>query len=118
MKFIPLQPGADAPAGLSSEYKAARRIGKLALGELHLFFRAGLRTYYVPYRDVRRCFRRVQRISAPGRGRNDLEIENLVICGDAGELAQIQLPGANAAKELMQELEHLIPEAEFGKPVA
>jgi hypothetical protein len=49
-------------------------------------------------------------------GKGDLEVENLVICGDKGELAQIQLPGTRAAKVLMEELENLIPEAEFGRP--
>ena len=119
MKFYPLVPGAEQPAGLASEYKAARVIGKVRLGELRLFLRAGLRVYYIPYAEVRRCFRRVQLIPAKMCcGRGDFEVENLVVCGDAGELIQVQLPGAKAAKILMKELEERIPEAEFGKPPA
>ena len=119
MKFYPLVSGTEQPADLASEYKAAREIGRIRMGELRLFLRAGFRTYYIPYSDVRRCFRRVQLIPAKMCcGRGDLEVENLVVCGDAGELIQVQLPGTKAAKILMKELEERIPEAEFGKPAA
>ena len=119
MKFYPLVSGTEQPAGLDAEYRTAREIGRIRMGELRLFLRAGLKVYYIPYADVRRCFRRVQLIPAKMCcGRGDLEVENLVVCGDAGELIQVQLPGTKAAKILMKELEERIPEAEFGKPAA
>ena len=117
MKFHPLVTVVNDRNSLESEYRAAREIGKVRLGELRLFFRSGLKIYYIPYKDVRRCFRRVQVIPARRRfGRGDFQLENLVICGGEGELAQVQLPGTKAAKQLMEELEERIPEAEFGKP--
>ena len=117
MRFFSLTGGAAADrAALTSEYKTAHGFGSVRLGELHLFFRAGLRTYFIPYRDVHRCFRRVQLIPAGRKGSNDLRLQNLVICGAQGELAQVQLPGESAAKTLMTELQARIPEAEFGKP--
>jgi hypothetical protein len=119
MKFYPLeenQPQADT-AALVSEYAAAREVGKLRLGELRLYFRTGRKVYYIPYANVRRCFRRVMLVPAKlCCGKGDLEVENLVICGDSGELAQVQLPGTRAAKVLMDELQKRIPEAEFGRP--
>ncbi|MCD7769361.1 MAG: hypothetical protein LUH36_04500 [Oscillospiraceae bacterium] len=119
MKFYPLtgiQDNTD-PKELASEYEAAREIGKLRLGELRLYFKQARKIYYIPYNAVRRCFRRVQLVQAKlCCGKGNLEIENLVICGEEGELAQVQLPGTKAAKVLMTELERLIPEAEFGKP--
>ena len=119
MKFIPLASEAEDRDALASEYRSAREIGRVRMGELRLFLRAGMRTYYIPYRDVRRCFRRVQLIPAKMCcGRGDLEVENLVVCGGAGELIQVQLPGTKAAKILMEELKTRIPEAEFGKPPA
>lgn len=118
MNFYPLASEAGSEAELASEYKTAREIGKVRLGELRLFMRAGLKTYYIPYKDVRRCFRRVQLIPAKMCcGRGDFEVENLVVCGEEdAELMQVQLPGAKAAKILMAELEERIPEAAFGKP--
>lgn len=117
MKFHPLTTVVNDNAALESEYKAAREIGAIRLGELRLYFRSKRKVYYIPYKDVRRCFRRVMLIPAKMCcGKGDFEIENLVICGEEGELAQIQLPGTRAAKLLMEELETLIPEAEFGKP--
>ncbi len=117
MKFYPFTSSAEDEAALASEYKAAREIGKVRMGELRLFVRVGFKTYYIPYKDVRRCFRRVQLIPAKMCcGRGDFEVENLVVCGETGELCQVQLPGTKAAKILMAELEERIPEAEFGKP--
>ena len=118
MKFYPLTASQSDEHLLDSEYKAARQLGKLRLGELHLYFKSGLKTYYIPYRDVRRCFRRV--VSVPAKlccGKGDFAIENLVICGEGDqELAQIQLPGTKAARILMTELEEKMPDAAFGRP--
>ena len=118
MRFYPLTGTQEEESQLSSEYKAAREIGKIRLGELRLYFKSGLKTYYIPYRDVTRLFRRV--LEVPAKlccGKGDFEIENLVICGEGDrELAQIQLPGKKAAQILMKELEQLVPEAEFGRP--
>jgi len=119
MRFCPLTETGpqDGRAALSSEYAAAKEIGRVRLGELRLYFRSGLRVYYIPYRDVRRVFRRVQLIPAKAwKRQGELRVENLVVCGEAGELAQIQLPGADAARQLMDELCGRIPEAAFGKP--
>ena len=117
MRFYPLTTPAENAAALESEYKAAREIGRVRLGELHLYCRARMKHYYIPYRDVRRCFRRVELIPAKMCcGKGDFEVENLVVCGDSGELIQVQLPGTKAAKILMEELQKRIPEAEFGKP--
>ena len=116
MKFESLtSPAADASA-LQEEYKCAREIGKLRLGQQHLYVRSGLKCYYLPYSDIRRYFRRVMRVPAKMCcGKGDFEIENLVICGDGGELAQIQLPGVKAAKAVMESLAELAPNAAVGR---
>lgn len=102
---------------LSEAYRAARPIGVLRIGDDCLFFRARMHTYYIPYGDIRRCFRRVMLVPAKlCCGRGDFEIENLVIQGDEGELAQIQLPGNRAAKAVMEELKAKIPHADFTAP--
>ena len=115
MKFESLtSPAADA-AALQEEYKQAREIGKLRLGQQHLYIRSGLKSYYLPYADLRRYFRRVMRVPAKMCcGKGDFEIENLVLCGDTGELAQIQLPGAKAARIVMENLAELAPNAASG----
>ena len=45
MHFYPLIDVQVDEKQLDSEYKTAREIGKVKLGELRLFFRAGLKTY-------------------------------------------------------------------------
>lgn len=118
MKFYPLTDTQVDSDQLASEYKAAREIGKIKLGELRLYFKAGLKTYYIPYHDITRLFRRVMEVPAKlCCGKGDFEIEHLVICGPGDkELAQIQLPGTKAARILMDELKQLVPEAEIGCP--
>ena len=117
MKFYPLTDETAEKAELVSEYNDAREIGAVRLGQLRLYMRLRRRIFYIPYHDIRRCFRRVQLVHARMCcGNGGLEIENLVVCGEKGELIQIQLPGTRAAKSLMEELERLVPEAEFGVP--
>ena len=118
MKFHPL---IDSAVGdnLDQEYKAAHGIGLVHLGEKDLFFKSGLRTYFIPYEDVGRVFRRV--VSVPARlccGKGELNLEHLVVCGrDGQELAQIQLPDTKAARLLMEELRTAAPHAAIGRPV-
>lgn len=110
--------GAERPVeALKQEYASGRAVGTLRLGGGVLFFRGGLKTYYIPYEEITRCFRRVMMVPAKlCCGKGTLPVESLVICGGAGELAQIQLPGANAARIVMEELKQRLPHAEFGSP--
>ena len=116
MKFEPLTRPAGDGALLREEHRQAREIGNLRLGQENLYFRAGLKVYYIPYGDIRRYFRRVMRVPAKlCCGKGDFEIEHLVICGESGELAQIQLPGAKAAKIVMECMAELAPDAAAGR---
>ena len=119
MKFTPLTSASLDQAALRAEYAQARQIGKLRLGGERLYFRSGLRVYAVPYADIRRYFRRVMRVPAKlCCGHGDFEIEHLVLCGEDGELAQIGLPGAKAARAVMDAMARLAPEAAAGAPPA
>lgn len=115
MKFYNLEQGQTAEKqDMEQDYKEGREIGIIRLGKEHLYFRRLRKVYYIPYADIRRCFRRVMLV--PARlccGRGNLEVENLVICTDNGEVAQIQLPGAKAGKVLLEELKKRLPDAEF-----
>ena len=116
MKFESLTSQAADASLLPEEHKQAREIGKLRLGQRNLFFRAGLKSYYIPYSDIERYFRRVMQVPAKMCcGKGNFEIENLVICGGGRELAQIQLPGAKAAKIVMESLAELAPNAAVGR---
>ncbi len=103
---------------LEKEYKEAREFGVVRVGASHLFFRAKLKHYFIPYTAIYRCFRRV--LAVPARmccGRGDFEMENLVICGEGDvELVQIQLPGKRAAQELMKEIRFRMPNGNFSVP--
>lgn len=116
MKFEPLTRPSEDGTLLREEHRQAREIGNLRLGQENLYFRSGLKVYYIPYRDIRRYFRRVMRVPAKlCCGKGDFEIENLVICGEKGELAQIQLPGAKAARIVMECMAKLAPDAAVGR---
>ena len=116
MRFYPLSAVTKEPEGLQEEYKAGREIGKIHLGETHFFFRSMYKVYYIPYTEMRRYFRRVMLVPAKlCCGKGEFQMESLVICGDAGELAQIELPGTQAAKVLMECMNELAPDAIVGK---
>lgn len=116
MKFYNLdgQPETALKPEMEQDYRESREIGIVRLGKSHLYFRRLRKIYYIPYADIRRCFRRVMLVPAKlCCGRGDLEVENLVVCTDRGEAAQIQLPGAKAGKILLEELKKRLPNAEF-----
>ena len=117
MKFYPLT-GESAPGTeLKGEYESARAIGGVRIGARRLYLRQGRKIGHIPYADIRRCYRRV--LVVPMRmccGKGDMELENLVVEGNEGELATVRLPGGRAAKALMRELEKKLPEACLGCP--
>ena len=97
-------------AALKNNYKNAHEIGVLRIAEECVFFRSGLKTYYIAYPDISRFFRRVQ--SVPAKlccGRGTFEIENLVLMSGDKEIAQIQMPGERAGKAAMAELREKLP---------
>ena len=117
MKFCPLTASESEKDALQAEYKEGREIGRIRFGETQFFFRSMRRVYYLPYSEIRRYFRRVMMV--PARlccGKGNFQMENLVICGDDGELAQIGLPGVKAAKIVMECMAKLAPQAVCGKP--
>ncbi|MBQ7841348.1 MAG: hypothetical protein IJ390_12825 [Lachnospiraceae bacterium] len=117
MKFNPLLTALSDVDFLENDYRDAREIGIVRLGESCLFFRKKLKIYYIPYENIERCFRRVMLVPAKMCcGKGDLAVENLVICSGEEEIAQIQIPGTKAAKILMDELKIKAPNADFTRP--
>ncbi len=115
MKFYAVISKSADENSLRDEYQKAREIGAVRLGSENLFFRAGLKKYYIPYAKVSRCYRRVYLVPAKMCcGRGDLQVENLVLCAEDKEVAQIPLPGTKAARLLMEELRGRMPQAAFG----
>lgn len=116
MKFYPLTAAAPDVA-LKTDYDAGRAIGNVQLGNTYLFFKVKRKLYYIAYADVTRVFRRVQLVQTKMCcGKGNLEVENLVICTEAGEAAQIQLPGARAGVILLEEVAKRAPHVLIGKP--
>lgn len=116
MRFYSLTSRRDE-ALLEADYRRARRIGPVAAGEEILFFRRGLRLCYVPYADIRRCFRRVSEVPAKlGCCSGSYDTESLVLYTDEGELAEIALPDTRAARALIAELKEKMPQVIFACP--
>lgn len=111
MEFYPLTGESDPGTGLREEYENARAIGGVRFGAQRLYLRKGFKIGHILYRDIRRCYRRVQVV--PMRmccGKGDMELENLVVEGSHGELAAVRLPDGRAARAVMQELGKKLPE--------
>jgi len=117
MKYYPLVECNAVEAALQAEYNAGRTIGNVRLGAEYLFFKEKRKVYYIPYAAITRCFRRVLLVQTKMCcGKGNLEVENLVICGESGELAQIQMPGERAGKIMLEEIARLAPHVQIGRP--
>ena len=114
MKFYPITTIEVDNTVLEQEYRSARQIGSIRLGDTCLMFKSKLKNYYIPYSEVKNCFRRVMGVNVKMCcGKGELQVENLVIGDGENELAVIQLPGTRAAQELMKELKARMPNADF-----
>ncbi len=116
MKFYPVTVAAP-DAALKADFDASRAIGNVQLGDAFLYFKVKRKMYYVSYQEVTRVFRRVQLVQTKMCcGKGNLEVENLVVCTAAGEVAQIQLPGSRAGVILLEEVAKRAPHVQIGKP--
>ena len=115
MIFCPLNGTVRDRKSLRMEYKNAKVTGVIRLGETCFFFRHGFKIYYIAYAEVVKCFRRVMLISA-GSDKGNMKLETLVIADEEKELAQVQIPGTDAAKLLIEELKKKMPHADFTCP--
>lgn len=97
---------------LKEEFRAGERLGLVTLGENVFFFKAGFKKYYIPYSEIKRCFRRVHVVPIRNKktGENSLQIESVVLSDGEKELAQIQVPGKKAAEELLEKVVSKNPE--------
>jgi hypothetical protein len=116
MRFYELTSKADENL-LKTEFQNAHKIGKIGVGDQLLFFHRQLKTYYIPYPDVHRCFRRVREIPAKiGCCSGSYDGESLVIWTKEGEAAEIPLPDSRAARILMEELKNKMPVERLTSP--
>lgn len=116
MKFYPIANVNPDDSAMQAEYAAGRAIGNVRLGTDTLYFKEKRKIYYVSYGEITRCFRRVMLVQTKMCcGKGNLEVENIVLCGVNGEMAQIQLPGERAGKILLEEIARLAPHVQIGK---
>ena len=116
MKFYSVTSEHNNAAALQAEYASGRVIGNVHLGAEFLFFKEKRKVYYIPYADMTRCFRRVLLVQTKMCcGTGNLEVENLVVCSEKGEVAQIQLPGERAGKILLEEIVKMAPHVQIGR---
>lgn len=116
MKFYSVTSEHNNAAALQAEYASGRVIGNVNLGAEFLFFKEKRKVYYIPYADMTRCFRRVLLVQTKMCcGKGNLEVENLVVCSEKGEAAQIQLPGERAGKILLEEIVKIAPHVQIGR---
>lgn len=102
---------------LKSEYAAAHKIGIASVGEKIFFFKKGFKVYYIPYTDIKRAFRRVYLVPAKMCcASGELQVEYLALWSEAGEIAQIALPGKKAAEILIKEMKEKAPEIDYYCP--
>ncbi len=120
MKFrylVDRQPSADNAETLTRELREGHAYGAVTVAQNNLFIRRGTRTYYMPYNDAQKIFRRVRRLHANiCCGDGDIEVDYLVVMAGDKEIAEIALPGRKAAKMLMDELKSTSPETDFAAP--
>lgn len=116
MKFHPITQEIT-PSLLKDDFNASHQIGIVYLGNKFLFFKKGLKCFYVPFGDLTYAFRRVLLVPAKMCcASGNLEVEYLVLHTKDGEVAQLSIPGKKAAVLLLDELKQKSPSTKFECP--
>ncbi len=58
MKYVCLGQEQEEQENLKQEYKSAKCLGEVRLGEIHLFYRYFIRIRYISYRELRQAYLR------------------------------------------------------------
>lgn len=91
---------------LKNEIKTGEKTGLIVLGETCFFFKAGFSKYYIPYSEIKRCYKRIKVLPVRNRKTDEksLQIEYVVLMDFEKEIAEIQLPGNNAADIILKKV--------------
>lgn len=88
---------------VKNEYKNGEKEGPVVLGETCFIFKAGFSKYYIPYAELKRCYRRVKVLPVRNRKTNEksLQVEYVVLMDYEKEIAEIQLTGKKMAETIL-----------------
>lgn len=94
---------------LKAEFESGEKLGVVCLGESHLFFRKGLKNFFISYEKFSRAFRRVYMIP---RGKKQIAIENIVFCVGNEEVYSLSMAGKESAVILLEKIKAKAPQIE------
>lgn len=94
---------------LKAEFESGEKLGVVCLGESHLFFRKGLKNYFMAYEKLSRAFRRVYMIP---RGKKQIAIENIFFCVGDKEVFSLSMAGKESAVILLEKIKEKAPHIE------
>ena len=110
MKYISINGREYSKEELDKDITGSEKFKNIKLGEKFLFFRKGLKTYYISYESLKCAFRRIMVVPA---GKREIQVDYLVIADKRKELAVIQVAGHNIAAAVMEKLKIKAPNASF-----
>ena len=117
MKFCPLKTEEADVSALAAEYRGAKKLDVLRLGEGHVFFRKKMSVYYLSYGELDRFFRRVLMVPMHvSCCAGEMPVEHIVLCSGGKELAVLLLADPRMAPPVMEALKERAPHAECVKP--
>ena len=116
MKFINLLPEVFDSALLKADFKQSEKKGRVRIGESVLYFKSGLKIFYVPYKEIYRVFRRIKAVPARiSRTRSEIRLEFLVLCSKKEEIAEIDLSDESVSNAIIGEIQKRNPDVKIGK---
>jgi len=114
MRWIHRHSPADE-AALQSEYTAARNLGKVRLGEAHLFFSKFSGTSYLSYSQIRHAWIRIEEVNARlCCGRANFDQIFLMVEDNEGSIRRADMKSREQAQNALTAISQRNPSAEIG----
>ncbi len=101
---------------LKNEFKNAKKIARVKIGENILFFSQGMKKFYIAYKDIYRVFRRIKAVTTRFfKSKGEIQLEYLVLCSKKSELCEIDLPDADHSNQIIEIIQNKNPNVKIGK---
>ena len=117
MKFLPIRPeyAIDAQDKVQNEYKSARDLTQVRVGDTMLFIRSRMKVYYMPLSVISKAFRRVNLVDVKmACCGSSLPMDSVVVCAGDDEVAEFHTGTERISNALLEELSARCPGIEIG----
>ena len=114
MLFSPLTPARLPGAQLKPDHAAAQQVGRVAVGQLAMYYKKAFMMGYLPYSAIRHAWVREEHIPMPGK----MELIQYYVLAEDGDqnVSWFGVPSEDDGKQVLDHIARQNPSVILGMP--